>query len=379
MKVYLDNASTTPMDPQVLEAMMPYFTESYGNPSAIHGMGRKNRAAIETARKQVAEHFKASTSEIFFTSCGTEANNMVIKCAVRDLGVTHIITTAMEHHCVLYSVECMDKLDGISVSYVNVDSKGFVDYDHLDELLQKGGKTLVTLMHANNEIGTLMDLKRVGEICKTHNAYFHSDTVQTIGHYPIDSTDLNIHFFSGSAHKFYGPKGVGFLYMSAETQIQPFITGGSQERNMRAGTENLYGIIGMAKALDLVCGHMTEEHAQIAAIKTKFKNELIENIPGVEFNGDADGGLYTVLSASFDSIMGGQMLLTNLDMKGICASSGSACSSGSSVGSHVLQAIKADPNRTTIRFSFSKHTTAEEIDYTVNSLKEIFKLMEAEV
>jgi len=379
MKVYLDNASTTPIDPLVLEAMMPYFTESYGNPSAIHSMGRKNRASIENARKQVAEHFNASTSEIFFTSCGTEANNMVIKCAVRDLDVTHIITTQMEHHCVLYSVECMDKLDGVTVSYVNVDSKGFVDYAHLEELLQKGGKTLVTLMHANNEIGTLTDLKRVGELCKNHNAYFHSDTVQTIGHYALDTTDLNIHFFSGSAHKFYGPKGVGFLYMSAETQIEPFICGGSQERNMRAGTENLYGIIGMAKALELSYGNMEAEHHQIAALKSQFKNALIENIPGVKFNGDVDDGLYTVLSASFDSDMGGQMLLTNLDMKGICASSGSACSSGSSVGSHVLQAIKADPNRTTIRFSFCKYNTAEEIEYTIKSLKEIFKLVPASV
>lgn len=369
--VYLDNAATTALDKQVLEEMMPYLTEHYGNPSSIHAYGRKAKSAIEKARKVVAKYLNASTSEIFFTGSGTESSNTIIKCAVRDLGVKRIISSRIEHHCVLHSIESM-ALQGVLVEYVNLDSKGHVDYGHLEELLKASdAKTLVSLMHSNNEIGTLLDIDRVAELCKQHGAYFHSDTVQTIGYFPFDVQKTRLHFLSGSAHKFHGPKGIGFLYVSGDSPIKPFIDGGSQERNMRAGTENVAGIVGLGKALELALDHMQSNREYIMGLKDYMLTKLQGEIEGIEFNGDitATGSNYKVLSVSLPPNEKAELTLFNLDMAGIAASGGSACTSGSEKGSHVLEGIHASPDRKAVRFSFSKYSTRDEIDYAVEVLK----------
>ncbi len=374
MKVYLDNAATTPLAPEVLDAMMPFLQEQYGNPSSIHGFGRVTRAAIEKARKAVAQSINASTGEIFFTSGGTESNNMVLRCAAQDLGVTDIITSSIEHHCVLYSSEDLAKRGKVNLHMVNLQEDGHVDYAHLEELLSGiEGKALVSLMYANNEIGNLLDVDRVAALCEEHGALFHSDTVQAICHYPIDVQQTKVHFLSGSAHKFHGPKGIGFLYINSDAMIKPFITGGSQERNMRAGTENLYGIVGLGKAIELGYEHMDSHRAHIEGLRDHFIAALKENIPGVTFNGDYDGQcLYTVVNVSFPPSDKSSMMLFNLDIAGIAASGGSACSSGSDVGSHVMQALQVDPDRVNIRFSFSYQNTQEEIDFVVEKLKEMY-------
>lgn len=374
MKVYLDNAATTPLAPEVLEAMMPYLAEHYGNPSSIHGFGRHTRAAIEKARKAVAQALNASTGEVFFTSGGTESNNMVLRCAANDLGVTEIITSPIEHHCVLHSAEDLAKRGKVKMHLVNLQPDGHVDYDHLAELLANTtGKTLVSLMYANNEIGNLLDVDRVANLCEAHDALFHSDTVQAICHYPIDLQQTKVHFLSGSAHKFHGPKGIGFLYINGDAKLNPFITGGSQERNMRAGTENLYGIIGMGKAIELGQANMAAHRAHIEDLRTYLKEELKAAVPDIQFNGDYEGAcLYTVLSVSFPPSDKAAMMLFNLDIAGIAASGGSACSSGSDAGSHVMQHLGVDPARVNIRFSFSYQNTRDEIDYTVAQIKAMY-------
>jgi cysteine desulfurase len=373
MKVYLDNAATTQLDKQVLDEMMPYLTEHYGNPSSIHAYGRKAKSAIEKARKTVAKYLNASTSEIFFTGSGTESSNTIIKCAVRDLGVKRIISSKIEHHCVLHSVEAM-AAQGVQVDYVNLDNQGHVDYSHLESLLQQpAGKTLVSLMHSNNELGTLLDLEKVAALCAQYHAFFHSDTVQTIGYYPIDLQKIKLHFISGSAHKFHGPKGVGFIYINGEAPIKPFLDGGAQERNMRAGTENVFGIVGLGKALELAQENMQQNRGYTAELKRYMKEKLTSEIPGIAFNGDTTetGSNYKVLSVSLPPNEKAELTLFNLDMAGIAASGGSACSSGSEKGSHVLEGIQADPARKAVRFSFSKYNTKEEIDYTIDCLKKI--------
>lgn len=368
MKIYLDNAATTPLDNEVLASMMPYMSEHYGNPSSIHGFGRTTRSAIETARKRIASSLNASTGEIFFTSCGTESNNMAIKCSIEDFGIKHIITSRIEHHCVLDTVEVMGE-HGVNVSYVNLKDKGVIDLDHLESLLSSIGEPcLVSLMHANNEIGNLIDLESVSEICEKHKAIFHTDTVQTIAHYQFDLQKLNIHFLAGSGHKFHGPKGIGFIYINNNITIHPFIHGGSQERNMRAGTENLYGIVGLGAAVELAYNNLDEHKAHIEDIRNHMINQLME-IPDIQFNGNYNGScLYTVLSVSFPKEYT-DMLIYNLDIEGIAASSGSACGSGSDKGSHVLEAINATDDRITVRFSFSKFNTREEVDFVVEKLK----------
>lgn len=369
--MYLDNAATTPVAPEVLAEMMPYLTDNFGNPSSIHAYGRKTKSAIEKARKIVARYLNASTAEIFFTAGGTEANNTAIKCAVRDLGVTRIISSKLEHHCVLHSVEAMQKT-GVTVEYVTVDSEGNVDYTHLENLLgSNSGKTLVSLMHANNEIGTLLNLERVSSLCNTYGAFLHSDSVQTIAHYPFDVQKTNVHFLSGSAHKFHGPKGVGFLYINSSINIKPLIDGGAQERNMRAGTENVYGIVGLGKALELAAENMMEYRNHIQYLRTYLQKNLIENFKEIQFNGNVEEGLYTVLNVSFPPHPKADLLLFNLDIAGIAASGGSACTSGSEKGSHVLEGIGANPDRKAIRFSFSKNNTIAEMDYLLNTLKNI--------
>jgi cysteine desulfurase len=345
----------------------------YGNPSSVHGFGRQARAEIEKARRQVASFLHASPSEVFFTSGGTEADNMAIACSVRDLGVRHIITSKIEHHAVLHSVEAEHESFGVSFSYVNLMPNGHVDLSHLEQLLKDNNHALVSLMHANNEIGNLLDLKAVSRLCRQYGAYFHSDTVQTMCHYPFDVQELDVDFLTASAHKFHGPKGIGFLYINSNVRVKPLIHGGAQERNMRGGTENIYGIVGLAKAMEVAYAELEEHHQHVQGLKTRMIDKLREAIPGVAFNGDAEGdSLYTVLNVSFPDSPISEMLLFNLDIMGISASGGSACSSGSNVGSHVLAAINEGSKRPAIRFSFSKYTTTDDIDTTVGRLKELF-------
>jgi cysteine desulfurase len=371
MRVYLDNAATTPISKEVLEVMIPVMQDQFGNPSSIHADGRKIRSIIEEARKTVANHIGASIGEIFFTSGGTESNNMALKCAVRDLGVTRIISSKLEHHCILHCLESMDLFDKVSVEYAEFDSEGCINIQSLEQLIKSSDKpTLVSLMHANNEIGAKLDLEAVSKICAENKVYFHSDSVQTMGHFPINVADHKISFLSGSAHKFHGPKGVGFIYINGENIIKPYIEGGSQERNMRAGTENVYGIVGLAKAFDLACTHMDERAQHIKTLRTHLKSRLVNEFDDIQFNGP-DEGLYTVLSVSFPPNDKSSMLLIQLDMSGISASGGSACSSGADVGSHVLQALGADPSRKTIRFSFSHYNTIAEMDFLIEKLKTI--------
>ena len=370
MRIYLDNAATTPLDERVIDVMTQTMRDLYGNPSSIHAEGRQGRALIERARKTIAKTLNASIGEIFFTSGGTESNNMALKCAVRDLGVQRIISSPLEHHCVLHTLDRLAK-EGVAVDDVRVDDCGRVDYAHLEELLQTDDRqTLVSLMHANNEIGTLLDLDRVANLCTEYGAFLHSDTVQTVGHYPIDVDALKIQFLSGAAHKFHGPKGVGFIYINGEHLVRPFIDGGAQERNMRGGTENVYGIAGMAKALELAYAELSERRAKIETLREHMRTALLARFEGLTVNGTADG-LYTVLSVSFPPSANTDMLLLSLDIAGISASGGSACSSGSDTGSHVIQALGQDPARKTIRFSFSHLNTRDEVDRVVAELEKL--------
>ena len=374
MNVYLDNAATTPLRREVIDEMLPFMEEHYGNPSSIHSYGRTVRAKIEKGRKLMANLINCSPSEIYFTSSGTEANNMIIKQSVNDLGVKHVISSRIEHHCVLHCVEEVGKLNDVKLHYVDLKENGHVDLNSLVKILSVLNEpSLVTLMHANNEIGNLIDLKELSSICRKYGAYLHSDTVQTMGHYPFDLGDLDVDFLSGSAHKFHGPKGAGMMYINGDLKLNAFIHGGAQERNMRAGTENSYGIIGLIKAFELAHDEMEEDIAYIEDLRSYMIQKLKENIDGVSFNGDPEGNsLYTVLNVSFPSGRDNDMLLFNLDIAGIAVSSGSACSSGSSVGSHVLSNINASPDRVSARFSFSRYNNKEEIDYVVDHLKSYF-------
>jgi cysteine desulfurase len=371
MKVYLDNAATTPMAPEVVDAMVPVMKEYFGNPSSIHSYGRKTRAMIEMARKRIAKTLNAQPSEIFFTSGGTEADNMAIMCSVRDLGIKHCISTRIEHHAVLHTLECLKKEGQIKLSFVNLLPNGDVDLEDLERLLAENDRSLVSLMHANNEIGNLLPIEHVGDLCEKYNAIFHSDTVQSMAHYPFDLSALKLHYVTGAAHKFHGPKGVGFLYVNNKVKIDPMIHGGAQERNMRGGTENLIGIVGLDKAMELAYEDVKGHQEYVKGLKTHMIQRLKQQIPGVRFNGtsaDVERSLYTVLSISLPTTEIAAMLLLNLDIMGIAVSGGSACSSGSSIGSHVLAGINSDPERPVIRFSLSRYTRLEEIDYALDKL-----------
>ncbi len=373
MRIYLDNAATTPLNPEVIDEMTKVLRETYGNPSSIHAEGRSARATIEKARKTVANTIGSSIGEVFFTSGGTESNNMALKCAVRDLGVKHIITTEMEHHCVLHTLEHIEHSEQAKVHYLPVNNIGRFKTEDLENLLSSlEEKVLVSLMHSNNEIGTMIDLHEIASICEKHDALFHTDTVQTIGHFPIDLSKIRINFLSGSAHKFYGPKGIGFVYINGDNIIRPYINGGAQERNMRAGTENIHGIAGLAKALELVAEHRDGHRSHIEAVRSHMKDQLLTHFDDIQFNGEQEENFhYKVLSVSFPPSPKSNLLLLSLDIAGISASGGSACSSGAEQGSHVLKAIKADPSRKTIRFSFSHLNTIEEIDFLIEKLKTI--------
>ena len=379
-RVYFDNAATTPMSEEVIDAMLPMLRNQYGNPSSIHAEGRSVRAALESARKVVAQCIGAGTGEIFFTSGGTESNNMAIKCAVRDLGVQRIISSPTEHHCGTHAIETVKMVNGVEVVWLPVDALGRINYQDLENALANAGgkKTLVSLMHANNEIGTMIDLGIVSALCRQYGAFFHSDTVQTLGHFPINVQDTPVSFLSGAAHKFHGPKGVGFIYISPESPIKPFIDGGAQERNMRGGTENVYGIVGLAKALELANNEMSARSEHIIAVRNYLKKCLLEEFEDIQFNGDLEGdSLYTVLNVAFPPNPKNELLLLSLDIAGISCSGGSACSSGSEKGSHVLEAIGASHDRKSIRFSFSHYNSFEEVDFVIGKLKTILPVREA--
>jgi cysteine desulfurase len=372
-RIYFDNAATTSLDSEVLDAMMPYLTGKFGNPSSIYSYGRETRMAIENARKSVAKILNAHPAEIFFTSGGTESSNTAINAAVYDLGCKKIITSPLEHHATLHTVEHLSRKGEAEACYVKILPNGHIDLNDLENLLKESNeKCLVTLMHANNETGNITDIEEVGKLCKKYGAVFHSDTVQTVGHYSFDLRNLPVHFATGASHKFHGPKGVGLLYINENIKINPFINGGSQERNMRAGTENIYGIVGFAKALEIATANHDMDSEYISGIKNYMKEELQQNIPGVYFNGDHAGkSLYTVLSVAFPKTERSEMLLYNLDINHICASGGSACTSGADAGSHVIRAITNNPNQVTVRFSFCKHNTKEEVDVVIEKLKEM--------
>lgn len=373
-RIYFDNAATTPLDKEVLEAMMPYLTDYFGNPSSIYSYGRETRLAIENARKSVAKNLGTKPANIFFTSGGTESNNAAIAAAVRDLGCNHIITSPIEHHAVLHTVEHYCHCNDLSHSFVNLTDQGLVDYKNLEQQLkvqsESGKKVLVSLMHANNEIGVLLDIHRVGDLCKAYEAIFHSDCVQTVGHYSLNLSQIPVHFISAAAHKFHGPKGVGILYVSDDVDIKPFIFGGGQERNMRAGTENVYGIVGFAKALEISIREHEVESQYIKELKSYMKQGLQNAVPGVGFN-DVENSLYTVLSVCFPKTEKSDFLLMSLDMANVCVSGGSACSSGADAGSHVIKALQKAADCTTIRFSFSKFNTREEVDIVVEKVREL--------
>jgi cysteine desulfurase len=375
MKIYLDNAATTPLDPEVFEAMKPFMLEDFGNPSSTHAHGRKVRAAIESARKKIAELLNCTPGEIIFTSGGTEADNAIIRCAIETYGIKHAISTSIEHHAVTHTLETLEKQGAVELHFVNLDTNGNADLNHLEELLKKYPNALVSLMHANNEIGNLLSLEAVGNLCEQYGAYFHSDTVQTMGHYRHDMKKLKVHGITAAAHKFHGPKGVGFMYINKDKKIKQLIHGGAQERNMRGGTENVYGIIGLAKALEICYREMDEHEAYITSLKKKMIEKLKTAIPGISFHGssaDLEKSLYTVLNVSLPESDENEMLLFNLDMAGISTSGGSACSSGASTGSHVLGAIYPNSKRGAVRFSFSKYNKPEEIDFVVEKVASIY-------
>lgn len=375
MAVYLDNAATTKIAPEVIEAMLPVLRDGFGNPSSTHSFGRKSKAILETSRRSIAKHINANPSEIIFTSGGTEADNIAINSAVSSMGVKRIITTTLEHHAVGHTASAAAKQFGVQVEIVDVDNKGNVDLNKLETMLQTNVKTIVSLMHANNEIATLLPLKKVSALCRKYNALFHSDTVQTMGHYQFDMQDLDIDYVTCSAHKIHGPKGIGFLYVNNKVRVEPLIHGGSQERGFRGGTENIYGIVGLAKAMDLAYEDLEGHQKHIQGLKTHLINELKAYFTDVQFHGEtsAEKSLYTVINVCFPKTDKSSMLLFTLDLKGIAVSGGSACTSGASVGSHVLRGINADMTRPNARFSFSRYTTMEEIDFAIQQVKVVYE------
>jgi cysteine desulfurase len=375
MRVYLDNAATTPIAPEVVDVMLSVMKENFGNPSSTHFYGRNAKANVENARRTVAKFLNCAPSEIIFMSGGTEADNMAIHASINVLGVKRIITTTIEHHAVGHTVEYLSDNENVQLDYVRVSNTGVVDLDHLEQLLQENKKTLVSLMHANNEISTLLPLTKVSEICRKYGAFFHSDTVQTMGHYAFDLQTLDIDFLTCAAHKFHGPKGIGFLYVNRKTKTEAFIHGGAQERGLRGGTENIYGIVGLAKAMELAYEHLDEHMRHVQSLKDHMISELKKMFPTVYFHGETEPAtsLYTVLNVCLPATEKSNMLLFTLDLKGVAVSGGSACSSGANKGSHVLEGIGADMTRPNVRFSFSRYTTKEEINFAIEQLNSIYK------
>ena len=374
MRVYLDNAATTPMAAEVVDAMCEVLRNKFGNPSSTHSFGRESKALIETARRNIAAHLNCHPAELFFTSGGTEADNLACHIAVQELGVKRIISTSIEHHAVGHTVEMYRDRFNVQLHNLTLDAQGHIDLSELEALLKEPIPTLVSLMHANNEIATLIPLEQVAALCRTHGAYFHSDTVQTMGHYAFDLKALDIDFITCAAHKFHGPKGIGFLYVNKHIKMTPMILGGAQERGFRGGTENISGIVGLSKAFDLayedVLGH--QDHVQ--GLKNYMMERLMAHFSDLAFHGDTtpSGSLYTVLNVCFPPTEKASMLLFTLDLKGVAVSGGSACTSGATKGSHVLEGIGADMSRPNVRFSFSRYTTKEEIDFALEQVFSAF-------
>jgi cysteine desulfurase len=378
-QIYLDNAATTPLAPEVAEAMVPVLKNVYGNPSSSHATGRKAKALIETARRDIARQLGCEAKSIIFTSGGTEADNLALRTAVKDLNCTRIITSPAEHSAVIASAEKMSTLFGVELVHVKHLPDGTVDLDHLEELLSVGPKTLVSLMHANNEIGVIQPLDMISALCLEHDAVFHSDTVQTMGHYPFSLDSLQIDYLTCSAHKFHGPKGTGFLYAHPKNKIRSQIVGGGQERGLRSGTENLHGIVGLQVAINLAYDNIEAHEKHVRSIKAHMVEGLKSRIPGVSFNGNSDdvSRLYTVLNVKFPPHPNSGMALFLLDLEGVACSGGSACSSGATKGSHVLNSLGFhDPNRASLRFSFSHYTTVEEIDFALDAIERVFAPVE---
>ena len=375
-KIYLDNAATTPLNEEVIDTMISVMRKQYGNPSSIHSIGQEAKSLIEETRRKIAEYLKVTPSEIIFTSCGTESNNMIIKSSVDNLGIQRIISSPMEHKCVTETCLEMKNKKEVELVYVKHLDKGEIDLVNLEKKLQSSDKkTLVSLMHANNEVGNLLDIEKVSEICKKYNALFHSDTVQTIGHLDLDFSKIPLDFASCSAHKFHGPKGSGFAFIRKSSGLKPMIVGGTQERGLRAGTENVIGIVGLGKALDIAIQNLDTYTQNIQEIKDYAIKKLSQAFPEIKFNGfsaDKEKSLYTVLSLSLP--FKNPLIGLQLDMRGIAISQGSACSSGASKPSMVLMTLQSDEemeNTTPLRISFSHQTTTVEIDSLVNALKEI--------
>ena len=374
MKVYLDNAATTALDPEVLSVMSQSMKDDYGNPPSSHSFGRSSRSVIETSRRTIAHLLNADPSEIFFTSSGTEADNMAIRGAVRDAGVKHIVTSKIEHPAVLNTVTHLLNKKKVKVDYVDVNDLGEIDLDHLIKILSNNKNILVSLMHGNNEIGNLLNLQKVSKICQKFGALLHSDTVQTIGHYPFDLKKIKIDFLTCSAHKFHGPKGIGFLYINKGVNITPLIHGGSQERNMRGGTECVYGIAGLAKAMEVAYRDLYDHRQHIEKLKLHMIQRIEKKIPFASFNGccaDLSKSMYTVLSLSFPAEEYSDLLLFNLDLLGVSCSGGSACSSGKVSQSHVISEINTQ-NGPVVRFSFSKFNTIADVDFAIEKLSSLF-------
>jgi cysteine desulfurase len=376
-KIYFDNAATTQIDSAVVDRIQNIMLNNYGNPNSTHSYGRSARTLIEKARKTVATQFKASPSEIYFTSCGTESDNMVLISAVRDLRVKRIITSKIEHKAVLNVVKYLAETESIEIKYVDVLKNGLIDYNHLEILLKESSlKTLVSLMHINNEIGSKLDLIRVGKMCADNNALFHSDTVQSIGKYDFDLSKLNIDFIVGSAHKFHGPKGIGFVYINKNLKLNPFVIGGNQERGMRAGTESVHNICGLETAFIDSYQNIITNNKHIQNLKTEFINQIKKLIPSIKFNGSCENNLLSspsLINVCLPISKEKSVLLEfNLDMKGIACSRGSACQSGSQSGSHVLNSIlsKEDLDKPSLRFSFSKYNSSVEVNRVVSVLKD---------
>ena len=379
-KVYFDNAATTQIREEVVDRMVQVMKENYGNPSSTHAFGRSAKSLIEQARKTVAKQLNVAASEIVFTSGGTEADNLILNSAVRDLGVKRIITSRIEHHAVLHTVEQLHEAYGTIVEYVKLDECGRVDLRELEMLLAGSEeKTLVSLMHVNNEVGNLLDIRKVGQLCRTYNALFHSDTVQSIGHFELDLSEIQVDFTAVSAHKFHGPKGIGFAFIRKNSGLQPLIFGGEQERGYRAGTESVHNIVGLEEALKLSYKHLPEEKEYVTSLKKYFIERLQEEIPGVKFNGtcgDLENSTYTLINVCLPvSAEKALLLLFQLDLNGIACSKGSACQSGSDKGSHVLSAFlsEEDLKKPSLRFSFSIFNDKEEVDYVVGVLKEFIE------
>jgi len=377
MKVYLDNAATTAIHPKVIEEITQSMNAVFGNPSSTHQFGRKAKSLVENARKSIAKHLNVSANEIIFTAGGSEADNLILRNAVVNLGIERIISSKIEHHAVLHTISNLKKEYHIEVNYVKLSDKGEIDYQNLEVLLTNSPKrTLVSLMMVNNEIGNLLEVAKVSNLCKKYNALFHSDTVQSIGHYKIDLKQIPIDFCAASAHKYHGPKGVGFAYVKKGNSISPLFIGGEQEHGTRAGTENVHSIAGMSMALDIALKNLKEDTLYIKDLKQYFIKQLELNFNNITFNGlsnNLNKSTYITLNVRFAKEI--PMLLFNLDLKGIAASGGSACQSGSNIGSHVLNEIltKDEAHNTSVRFSFSNKNTKEELDYVIDILKDLIQ------